>query len=557
MGKSMPPAPATPDKDPYLGGVINDHIRLVRLLGIGGMSRVYATAKDPSHPVRAVKLLNTDLVNVVEAVARFQREANIMMELEHPNVVQVFESGVAQLPPFNGVPFVVMKYVRGKTLEEMMQEMRDAGSNGRIPFEQAVIYLSQVCAGLIDAHERGIIHRDIKPSNVFVETHPGVTQVLLTDFGIACFQDPTHAKVTLADRGEVMGTPNYMAPEQAAGERALTTKVDVYSLGVMAYEILCGSLPIQEDQNDSTQSYMMRVITEVPQTLQHVMPGVDNLLNEIIMACLAKDPTIRPTVRQFRDGLAHATGARINRSVRPSDPQIDLMPARVPFDMVVPTREHISEPLPLVTRKAVEDSFDTAQTTERMRSTDPPPPPVHRLPAWASVLIIVVGVAMAGGIIAAAIRSREFGDTVAAGDRPRTIRHVRSAVVRRPEAAAAAVVAVAVRPRNASMVRPDVPVHRTIVPLAPPPLLPDPRVVEVNAHGTACMAALGSRTRPDGWQSRCRAYVAVRCPETGSRAVDCDLIETMLHRMTPRPRPRPRPEPVEDENSDESVEPAP
>ena len=569
MSKSMPSAPATPDKDLYLGAVINDHIILERLLGTGGMSRVYATRPTPGHPVRAVKLLNTDnLANVGEAVARFQREADIMMQLEHPNIVQVFESGVARLPPFSGIPFVVMKLVRGKTLDEMMQELRDGGSNGRIPLEQAVIYLSQVCAGLIDAHEKGIIHRDIKPSNVFVETHPGMTQVLLTDFGIACFQDPHVAKVTLADRGEVMGTPNYMAPEQAAGDKALTVKVDVYALGVMAYELFCGRLPIVEDEHDSTQTYIMRVITEKPQQLKHVMPGVDDLLNALIMGCLDKDPAIRPTVRQFRDGLAHATGARINRSVLPAPSatppisRIDLTPPRVPLDVVPPRHATApfgssgsgtgSVPLPLVTRKADEDPLDTAKTTERIRPTDPPPPPMHALPRWVALLIVLVGAGAAVGIIAAAIQSRESGDAVAADDRPRTVRPAVDSA-RRPDAGAA-IVALAAAPRDAGLVRPDVPARRVTAPPVPPPL-PDPRVAEVNTHGAACMAALGSRPRPDGWQSRCRAYTAVRCPATGSRAVDCDLIETMLRRAVPRPRPRP--EPVEEENSDESVEPAP
>ncbi|TAK04809.1 serine/threonine protein kinase [Patescibacteria group bacterium] len=573
MSKSMPPAPLTPDKDPYLGAVINDHITLGRLLGTGGMSRVYATVPTPGHPVRAVKLLNTDLGQVAEAVARFQREADIMMKLEHPNIVQVFESGVAKLPPFNGIPFVVMKLVRGKTLEEMMDELRDAGSNGRIPFEQAIIYISQVCAGLIDAHEKGIIHRDIKPSNVFVETHPGVTQVLITDWGIGCFQDQHVAKVTLADRDEVMGTPPYMAPEQAAGERALTVKVDVYALGVMAYELLSGRMPIEEQELDTAHSYLVRVIIEQPVPLKHRMPGITDLLNELVMGCLAKDPADRPTVRQFRDGLAHATGARLNASVRPSvDAQeltplsrVDLTPPRVPLDVVPPRAVTApfgsvtgSAPLPLLSRKTAEDPLDTAKKTERKRSgavdqrlisTDPPSLPMRRLPVWAWLLILLSGIGAAVAIVAAAIDARVASNAAAAGaEHPRSVRAAAdaaaplsgAAVARRPDAGTVTVVAVAA-PRDAGIVHPDASTRRAVAPpvVRPVPLPPpDPRVAEVNAHGAACMAALGSRPRPAGWRDRCRAYAAARCPATGVRAVDCDLIETMLRRTAPRPRSR-------------------
>lgn len=548
MAKSVPPPAIPPGKDPYLGAVINDHITLGRLLGEGGMSRVYATVPRPNFPDRAVKLLRHDLLKSEEAIRRFRREAAIMMELDSPNILPVYESGVAELPPFGGEPFIVTRLVRGKTMDEMLGEMESAGVPGRMRLEDAVTLISKVCAALMAAHEhkdaagndRPIIHRDLKPSNVFVETHPGETRVLLADFGISCFKDPQVMKATLSDTNLVVGTPSYMAPEQALLQ-PLDEKADVYALGVMTYELLSGRLPLEPEEDLNTQIFLARLMSERPKPLKHLMPGVSDPLDDLVMSCLAKDPVDRPTVREFRDRLSQATGAQINRSFRPpaGPPDVSAYGKTAPLGSVTTGIEPV--PLLAAASKPNGQDFEAARTSDWQRpqrdvSTDPPPDlPMRGASAWL-VVMLSGALLFAAGLFIHTVVSRGDSDAsgssgvTASGEDPpaRERQPLASVDAGRADAATAAL------PRG---VEPPPPVVRVapVVARAPPP---DPRISQAR---TNCLTQIARREdrRDPGWRDGCRTYVAARCrPDAGGRAMDCELIEIMLQRAAASDRRR-------------------
>ncbi len=559
MGKSNRPTSGSSEPDPYLGAVINDHIHIDRKLGEGGMSTVYATLPLSGYPARAVKILKTDLMlRSEDAVRRFGREAEIMVRLDHPNVVPVIEWGVASLRPFKGEPYIVMRLVKGKTVEDLIEEKRIANGALRFGLEYTVWLITEVGSPLIAAHgfkdaagnPQPIIHRDIKPSNVFIEHFAGKSQVLLADFGVACFQDRTVMKATLSEMNLVVGSLNYMAPEQATNE-PLDAKADVYALGVMTYQMLCGRLPIEDAVGDNTQSYLLRVISEAPLPLGSVMPNVTPLLNDLVMAALEKLPVNRPTVDEFCKGLAHATGAQMNRSMRPTGPpandaeRILIEGEAFPKDALLPSPAPVdilgSEPPPLVTRKAdVEDPLDYAKTQTRLPKTDPPrlKKRMSRVTEIAfGVVFVAVGV-LCGFVL---LKGMDTIDAVMSNQQVHSPR-----IGPAPSAADAGLV---------PFVDSDAGVAVAHQPFTPPaPLTP-----AVAAARAACQQALPMRNRPRGWEAQCQTYVAARCPAPdGESAIDCELIKTMLQRMRrSEVRRQPTMAPDDPEPQDETQEPSP
>ncbi|MDH5492214.1 MAG: protein kinase, partial [Myxococcales bacterium] len=217
-------------RDPLLGQVLLDQFRIEEKIGSGGMGTVYRAHQTSIGRDVAVKVLHPELAQNAEAIRRFQREARVATSLDHPNVVRVFLYG--DLP--DRTLYLVMEHLEGRPLLDLLGQ-------GPLPLERALHIATQICDGVGEAHARGIVHRDIKPENILIVRRgadPDFVKVL--DFGIARVLWDEHTQVTQS--GMIFGTAKYISPEGASGE-ATDMRSDVYSIAVLAYQLLTGEVP--------------------------------------------------------------------------------------------------------------------------------------------------------------------------------------------------------------------------------------------------------------------------------------------------------------------------
>lgn len=254
-----PSAPRGP-RDPRIGKEIAGRYRILSVLGSGGLGTVYR-AEDPRvGRAVAVKLLLDDFAVMPELRRRFEREAQALGALAHPNIVTINDSGVS-----DGMPFIVMELLEGMTLEQAIDQAPLAPA-------RAMDILRQILRGLAYAHGKGIAHRDLKPANVFLQALPDQRDhVRLLDFGLARFLDHEKAnEATLTQAGTVFGSPAYMTPEQAAGGR-VDARADVYAAGIVAFEMLAGRRPfVADNRSDLFRAHMLE---EVPDATK-LRPGL-------------------------------------------------------------------------------------------------------------------------------------------------------------------------------------------------------------------------------------------------------------------------------------------
>jgi serine/threonine-protein kinase len=242
-------------------------------LGSGAMGSVYRAKYIKTGKRVAIKLIAPGLAGSDKAMERFEREAAILKQLTHPNIVKLYATG-----KFQGTPFYAMEYIEGESLDRVMAR------RGRVTWEEVVTMGQQLCAALQHAHERGIIHRDLKPSNLMVL--PDGT-IKLTDFGIAKDLDVTQ----LTSANCTVGTAAYMSPEQCRGERNLTHKSDLYSLGVLCYELVTGCKPFQAETPMDMFLLHVQGTFERPSRLVLDIP---NWLDTLICQLMEKKPDQRP-----------------------------------------------------------------------------------------------------------------------------------------------------------------------------------------------------------------------------------------------------------------------
>jgi serine/threonine protein kinase len=238
-------------------------------LGRGGMATVELAHDGHLGRKVAIKRLSVALTGDEVFLERFLREARMAAQLSHPNIVAVFDVGED-----DGVPYIVMEYVEGETLADLMER------KGQVDPDRAVDLILQVCAGLEHAHDAGLVHRDIKPQNLLVRSDDTVK---IADFGIA---RPLDSPTNLTQIGTVLGTAAYLAPEQALGER-VTGAADIYSLGAVTYELLSGKPPYEFD---TLVELTVKQREGPPPSIQ----GVPANLQEVVQSCLAVDPEARP-----------------------------------------------------------------------------------------------------------------------------------------------------------------------------------------------------------------------------------------------------------------------
>ncbi|MDW5593113.1 protein kinase, partial [Conexibacter stalactiti] len=262
---------------------------LERRLGIGGMSTVQLAFDRRLERYVAVKLLAEHLADDPSFVSRFRREALAAARLVHPNVVQVFDFGLDEAQHQH---FIVMEYVQGQSCAELLRE------RGHLDVEEAVEILVQACRGLDYAHRNGVVHRDVKPGNL-LRSQDGV--VKLADFGIAKATEQS----SITQVGSVLGTAAYLAPEQARGEES-GPRADIYSLGVVAYQLLSGRLPYEAT---SLSELALKQQREAPLRLEDLNPDVPATLSQAVAMALALEPDGRPADAEAF-GRALRAGAR-------------------------------------------------------------------------------------------------------------------------------------------------------------------------------------------------------------------------------------------------------
>ena len=292
---AVPVAEPPPDAETGPGSLLAGKYRLGELIGSGAFGSVYrARHVDLARDV-AVKVLLTAARSSPDALARFRREGIAACRVKHPNAVAVTDFGVTA----GGAAFLVMELLEGHSLHDEMKQV------GRFAPPRAAEILTPLCAALAEAHAAGIVHRDIKPGNVFLQRSGRGETVKVLDFGIAKMVDEDARAGNLTVDGGILGTPAYMAPERFRGE-PVDGASDVYSVGVMLYQMLVGRLPFPPDSE--LMAVVMMHLHRHPPPLREVDPAIAPEIDHIVLSALRKDPRQRPDIGTFASSFARAAG---------------------------------------------------------------------------------------------------------------------------------------------------------------------------------------------------------------------------------------------------------
>ncbi len=274
--------------------------RVISQLGQGGMATVFKAHHASLNRYVALKMIHQSFLNDNQFVARFKREAQIIAQLEHPNIVPVYD-----FDEYEGQPFLIMKYIPGIALSDSLVD-------GPLELRDTMAVLPKVAAGLDYAHQQGILHRDIKPSNIMLDES---ARTYVTDFGLARTVDAGESTLS---RGMLVGTPAYMSPEQGEGVRELDARSDLYSLGVVMYELIVGRVPFT---GGSTYTILRDHMTTPPPSPSSLNPDVPAAVEAVLFRALAKDPddrfqTASDMVVALRDAFVESKVRRLNAGER-------------------------------------------------------------------------------------------------------------------------------------------------------------------------------------------------------------------------------------------------
>ncbi|MCX7807980.1 MAG: serine/threonine protein kinase, partial [Deltaproteobacteria bacterium] len=300
-------APKTSSKD-LVGTTIAGRYHLVRLLGDGGMGAVYKAADEVLRRFVAIKLLHPAVAERPAAIERFQREARAAAAIGHPNIIDILDFG------FDRRPYMVMEYLRGRSLSQVL------ATEGALPIRKAVTIAAHALAGLAAAHERGILHRDLKPANLMIIQRFGDPHfVKVCDFGFAALMGPStidEAKSLTPER-TLVGTPAYAAPERLRGDDRRDPRVDIYSIGVVLFEMLAGRRPFEAE---SLRELARAIKNDPPPRLSKLRPDIPEQLEAIVNKALAKDPNARfASASEFAAALVPFGGRNVTLDDEPSD----------------------------------------------------------------------------------------------------------------------------------------------------------------------------------------------------------------------------------------------
>jgi serine/threonine protein kinase len=385
------------------GSVIRGKYRILSKLGQGGMAAVYKALHVSFEELRALKVISSELMGDGLFVKRFKHEAVITRKLQHPNAVRVEDIDEAE----DGRPFIVMEYIEGPSLKRLIQEQ------GALPAPRVCSIIKQVASALDAAHGLGMVHRDIKPDNIVLVDTPGGEQAKVLDFGIAKIKEgrvSATASFTLTGTGVVIGTPQYMSPEQAMGKRGdeLDGRSDLYSLGVVMYEMLTGNLPFQAD---TTMEMILAHLQKTPTPIRTLRPElqIPEAIAGLVMRLLEKKPELRsPSARALIEEIerAEATAASPEATLR-AQPR-DIYPPRTaePLEKdlratsagaAAPAAPRVS-PAPAVPRPLPVPAARAAEPLHEIRGV-----PKAKSSPWracASITVAVVAVALGAWYLA-------------------------------------------------------------------------------------------------------------------------------------------------------------
>jgi serine/threonine-protein kinase len=373
-------------------------------IGRGGMGVVYRARDEKLKRTVAVKVLPPELAYRRDIRARFVREAETAARLSHPNIVPIHAVGEA-----NDLVYFVMGYVDGESLSVRIKR------RGRLAIEEVRRIMRETADALSAAHQQGVIHRDVKPDNILLEGTRG--RVMVTDFGIAKALSAEGG--TLTDTGIAIGTPAFMSPEQAAGERVIDGRSDLYSLGVVAFQMLTGELPFQ---SPTVPGLLMKQISTPATPVDRLRPDTPRDLAQTVMRCLEKDPEDRwPTADALRRALETNTysappprlGTRRSASApEPRDPPVrnDVDASRWLEDRkghraarVERMRDRLDRRMDKVDRKLERRELEQQEVAKRAAETGEPLMVVqlrHRMARTASIIgpLMLVNLVVGGGI---------------------------------------------------------------------------------------------------------------------------------------------------------------
>ncbi|MBL9044261.1 MAG: serine/threonine protein kinase [Myxococcales bacterium] len=370
----------SPDSNTQLLGQKVGEYRLLREVGRGGMGVVFEAVHGETGEKVAVKAIHEKLLSNLTAVQRFVAEARLMARVDHPGLTKVFDSG--QLP--GGRPYFVMEFLVGESLRDRLRK------KGRLAQREAVAIGEAMARALAIAHEKGIVHRDLKPDNVLLvedKAAGGGELVKILDFGIA--------KAIAAGAGEtlpgvqtatglLLGTPTYMAPEQCRGGVEVTDRADVYSLGIVLYQLVSGTPPFASRSPGDVIA--MHILEPLP-PLADKAPDVARPLDELITVMLSKKPTDRPSMVEVAEKL-HA--------LRNVEPKTVLLAAKPAAERIV----EAMQAMPTTELRANETRMlDHRPTAPAQAVAMPPAPEKPPLPSW--LLVALLCAVILGGVTAA------------------------------------------------------------------------------------------------------------------------------------------------------------
>ena len=295
--------------------MIGGRYRLDELIGTGGMGQVFRGVDTVLARPVAVKLVDAvESRRREEIMQGFLREARISAAIDHRNVVRILDFGTHG----STVPYMVMELLEGESLGDVL------GRGDAMPFDWLLAIVTQVIDGLAAAHDAGIVHRDLKPENIFLVRDHGQLSAKILDFGISKFLDSTGTAQVTTKHGHVVGTPAYMSPEQARGVRQIDQRSDIYSVGVVLYELLCGEMPFY---SENPGDLMLMIMTTEAKPLAERVPDVGEAMSEVVGRAMSKRPEDRfQSVRDMQKAvlaasqevLGSAAVERLNARLRPS-----------------------------------------------------------------------------------------------------------------------------------------------------------------------------------------------------------------------------------------------
>jgi serine/threonine-protein kinase len=315
------------------GQILAEKYRVDKVLGEGGMGVVVAATDLQLERVVAIKFLLPEYLQHKEAAQRFMREARSAVKIHSEHIARVID--INTMP--NGSPYMVMEYLQGADLSQVLEQ------RGRIPIEEAVLYVLEACDAVAEAHAYGIVHRDLKPANLFLANQAdGSSKIKVLDFGISKSTIPSNSGLdaALTRTSSMMGSPLYMSPEQMRSTRDVDARTDIWALGIILYELITGALPFEAQ---SIPELSAKILLEPPTPITRHYPGMNRELEAIVMRALEKDPKTRfASVSDFaiallkfapkkaRTNVERITKLQRQAGVSQSLPQLTALPESAP-----------------------------------------------------------------------------------------------------------------------------------------------------------------------------------------------------------------------------------